>query len=267
MYAGQGVGTIDTIEPAAAIVERFAAALQRPDTRLAPRSCARVARGPPRPFGRRAPAFSLSRRVLGRGAADATCRDAVAGRRSSREVTLVSRLAAVPVNAGDPVRSDRGGGLLRRGHGRSVGDRRGAGSGAARGPRTLASSPSAPVDDVAGAGSRVDAARRSDVVDRTTSMSTRRSGCPRRRRLLHRRRRASPSGYVRRDIERVLRARATAVVDAVSAQIARGNQFLLRPRTRSSSRSTWRRGTGCRSGSSPRLRLRRTPRRSASRAR
>ena len=28
MYAGQGVGTIDTVEPAAAIVERFAAALR-----------------------------------------------------------------------------------------------------------------------------------------------------------------------------------------------------------------------------------------------
>jgi nitronate monooxygenase len=29
MYAGQGVGTVDAIEPAAAIVERFAAALRR----------------------------------------------------------------------------------------------------------------------------------------------------------------------------------------------------------------------------------------------
>ena len=28
MYAGQGVGTIDTVEPAAAIVERFAATLR-----------------------------------------------------------------------------------------------------------------------------------------------------------------------------------------------------------------------------------------------
>ena len=28
MYAGQGVGAIDTVEPAAAVVERFAAALR-----------------------------------------------------------------------------------------------------------------------------------------------------------------------------------------------------------------------------------------------
>ena len=28
MYAGQGVGTIDTVEPAAAIVEQFAAAIR-----------------------------------------------------------------------------------------------------------------------------------------------------------------------------------------------------------------------------------------------
>jgi glutamate-1-semialdehyde 2,1-aminomutase len=51
-----------------------------------------------------------------------------------------------------------------------------------------------------------------------------------------------------------------AVVEAVSAQIARGNQFLLPSEDRSPSRSTWRHGTGCRSGSSPLRRHRRTQR-------